>query len=125
MGGKQQKHLQLHSGYDLHTVNTAHSERHQKRLTLTLFTPSMIPFMPFGLSVDPVKWKQVLQDVNQAAGDVVPIGEDPHLQGAVRSTGEDAVIGMSLHLHHTGANVTEDGLLGVLSAERVHESVAC
>lgn len=65
-----------------------------------------------------------LQHVHQAAGDVVAVGEDPHLQGAVSATGEDPVPGPSLHLHDAGADVAEDGLLGVLGAKRVHEAVA-
>lgn len=65
-----------------------------------------------------------LQDVNQAAGDIVAVGEDPHLQGAVCSAGEDAIPRPRLHLHHTGADVAEDGLLGMLAAEGVHEPVA-
>lgn len=66
----------------------------------------------------------MLQDVNQAAGDIVTVREDPHLQGAVCSAGEDAVIGLRLHLHDTGTDVAEDGLLGMLVAERVHEPMA-
>lgn len=66
----------------------------------------------------------MLQDVDQAAGDVVAVGEDPHLQGAVCSAGEDAVAGTRLHLHDAGTDVAEDGLLGVFDAKRVHEAVA-
>lgn len=65
-----------------------------------------------------------LQDVHQAARDAVAVGEHPHLQGAVRAAGEDAVAGPGLHLHDAGADVAEDGLLGVLGAERVHQAVA-
>lgn len=66
----------------------------------------------------------MLQDVNQAAGDIVTVREDPHLQGAVCSAREDAIIGLGLHLHDPGADVAEDWLLGMLVAERVHEPVA-
>lgn len=66
----------------------------------------------------------MLQNVNQAAGDIVTVGEDPHLQGAVCSTGKDAVIRLCLHLHDAGTDVAEDGLLGMLIAERVHKPMA-
>lgn len=72
----------------------------------------------------PREWKQALQGVDQAAGDVVAVGEHPHLQGAVRPAGEDAISGPRLHLHDAGADVAEDGLLGMLVAEGVHEAVA-
>lgn len=75
-------------------------------------------------SLDPQKWKSALQDINQAAGDIVAVWEDPHLQGAVCPAGEDSVSGPRLHLHDAGADVAEDGLLGMLGAERVHEPVA-
>lgn len=66
----------------------------------------------------------MLQDVDQAAGDIVAVREDPHLQGAICSTGEDAVTGARFHLHDTGTDVAEDGLLGMFGAKRVHEAVA-
>lgn len=104
---------------------------------LTNSSPSVTLIMPsecyisllcfFFLSVsslDPQTWNETLQDVDQAAGDVVAVREDPHLQGAVCSTGEDAVTWPCLHLHDTGADVAEDGLLGMLRAKRVHEPVA-
>lgn len=62
-----------------------------------------------------------LQDVDQAAGDVVAVGEDSHLQGSVSAAGEDAVSRTRLHLHHSGTDVAEDRLLGVFGAKRVHE----
>lgn len=65
-----------------------------------------------------------LQDVDQTAGDAVAVGQHPHLQGAVGAAGEDSVAGSSLHLHDAGADVAEDGLLGVLGAEGMHEPVS-
>lgn len=64
-----------------------------------------------------------LEDVEDAAGGVVAVRENPHLQRSVSTAGEDTVTGTRLDLHHAGADVTEDGLLGVLVAERVHEPV--
>lgn len=75
-------------------------------------------------SLDPELWKQASQDVNNAAGDVVAVRENPHLQGAVRAAGEDAVPRTRLHLRDAVADVAEDGLLGVFVAEGVHEAVA-
>lgn len=66
----------------------------------------------------------MLQDVKDTVEDVVAVGEDSHLQGAVCPAGEDTVAGPGLHLHDAGADVAEDGLLGVLGAERMHEAVA-
>ncbi len=123
---------------DCKPKNTAHSERGQKQGDLlansspsvTLIMPSecyisLVWFFFRSLSsLDPQKWDYSLQDVDQAAGDVVAVGEDPHLQSAVCSTGEDAVAGPRLHLHDAGTDVAEDGLLGVFSAERVHEPMA-
>lgn len=81
-------------------------------------------FLFRSVSLDRPEWKPALQDVHQAAGDVVAVGQHPHLQRAVRSAGEDAVAGPRFHLHDTVADVAEDGLLGMLRAERVHEPVA-
>lgn len=81
----------------------------------------ILSFFLFG----PSEGAQALQDVNQAAGDVVAVRKNPHLQSAVCSAGEDAVVGLRLHLHDAGTNVAEDGLLGVLAAERVHEPMTC
>lgn len=75
-------------------------------------------------SLDPQKWKSALQHINQTAWDTITVGEDPHLEGAVGTTGEDAVTGSRLHLHDTRADVAEDGLFSVLGAERVHQPVA-
>lgn len=64
-----------------------------------------------------------LEDVEDAARGVVAIGENPHLQCSVSAASEDAVTGTRLNLHHAGTDVTEDGLLGVFGAKRVHEPV--
>lgn len=64
-----------------------------------------------------------LEDVEDAARGVVAIGENPHLQRSVSTAGEDTVPGTRLDLHYARTDVTEDGLLGVFSAERVHEPV--
>lgn len=66
-----------------------------------------------------------LEDVEDAARRVVAVWENPHLQRSVSTAGEDPVPGTGLDLHHPGADVTEDGLLGVFIAERVHESMTC
>lgn len=74
--------------------------------------------------MEPQKWKSALQHINQTAWDTITVGEDPHLEGAVCTTGEDAVTGSRLHLHDTRTDVAEDGLFSMLSAERVHQPVA-
>lgn len=119
-------------------MNTAHSERCQKHGDLlTNSSPSIILLMPSEYyvsflcfiflslsSLDTQNWNSALQDIDQAAGDIVAVREDPHLQGAVCSTGEDAVTGTRLYLHDACTDVAEDGLLGMLGAKRVHEPVA-
>lgn len=75
-------------------------------------------------SLDPQQCRQALQDIDQTARDTVTVREDPHLQGAVRTTGEDAVTRSCLHLHDASTNVAEDGLFSMLGAKRVHQPVA-
>lgn len=66
-----------------------------------------------------------LQNVEDARGDVVAVGQNPHLEGSVGAAGEYAVAGAGLHLHDARSDVPEDGLLGMLCAKRVHEAMAC
>lgn len=81
-------------------------------------------FDPSFSSLDTQIWKQVLQDVHQTAWDTVAVRKHPHLQGAVCAAREDAIAGPGLHLHDPSADVTEDRLLSVFRAKRVHEPVA-
>lgn len=66
----------------------------------------------------------MLQDIDQTARDTVTVREDPHLQGTICTTGEDAVTGSRLYLHDTGTDVAEDGLFSMFGAKRVHQPVA-
>lgn len=65
----------------------------------------------------------MLEDLENTGRNVVAVGEDPHLQGPVGSAGEDPVTRAGFDLHHPSADVSEYGLLSVLCAEGVHETV--
>lgn len=69
--------------------------------------------------------QQSLQNVAEARRDAESVGQNSHLQGTIRSTGEDAVALCHLNLHDSGAEVSEDGLLGVFMLKRVDQTVAC
>lgn len=86
-------------------------------------TYSLLPLKASLLCEIPLGYRATvynLQDIEYTSRDVVAVREDSHLKGTVRTAGEDAVSWAGLHLHHSGADVAEDGLLGVLRAEGVH-----
>lgn len=65
-----------------------------------------------------------LQHVTKAGRETERVGQHPHFQGAICSTGEDAIAGRHFDLHDSGAEVSKEGLLGVLVFEGVDQTVA-
>ena len=56
-------------------------------------------------------------------GDVVAVGQDPHLHGAVGAAREDVIGGPRLQLHDARAQVAEQRLARVLAGEVVEQSL--